>query len=167
MSTQGISTLSLDQQREMLQNSEALSALSLDEALELATQVTEKLSAAVLAAEEAGDFREAAELCDEIAGGWKNATAVLPAAMRPHLESLVSYWVGRADEAHQQAVAAEKVVSEEAGRSWSPRYKAFEARRRVRLSDKITIKRPPSGIRHEKRKTIKRPPGEAPPRSNE
>jgi len=110
MNTQNDSTLfPLDQQRSILQDSEALSALAVYEVLELAIFVTEKLGAMALDAEGDGEFQGAAELYDEIATAWLNAAGVLPADMQPYVQSLTEYWAERANEAHQQAALAEEL----------------------------------------------------------
>ena len=110
MNTQNDSTLfPLDQQRSILQDSEALSALAVYEVLELAIFVTEKLGAMALDAEGDGEFQGAAELYDEIATAWLNAAGVLPADMQPYVQSLTEYWAERANEAHQRAVLAEEM----------------------------------------------------------
>jgi hypothetical protein len=90
--------LELLRRREMLRDVDALSALSVDDLLELASQVTEVLRLAADVAKEKGLFRTAATLYDEIATAWQNAGTVVPPEVQPHFESLVRYWQSRGNE---------------------------------------------------------------------
>ena len=90
--------LELTRQREMLRDPEALSALSPDDLLELASQVTEVLRLAADIAKEKGLIQTAAALYEEIAATWKNAGAVVPSEVQPHFESLARYWQSRGSE---------------------------------------------------------------------
>jgi hypothetical protein len=90
--------LDLARLRKLLQDVDALSALSADELLELASQITEILRLAADVSKQKGFYRTAAALYEEIAAAWKNAGAVVPPQVRPHFESLAKYWQGRGEE---------------------------------------------------------------------
>jgi hypothetical protein len=99
---------SLDEQRAWLQNREKLAEMPMDDVLDLATRVTDKLAEQGLTAFERKAFEEAAELFDELATVWRNASEVLPEDMIPFLKMVIDYWGERGVAAQQEKTMGER-----------------------------------------------------------